>query len=113
MYSVILGSLCAAFGSLVKPLQPKLKGLKDGSSLFLLLWLSLVFPLGLLLFSCQSGLAHLLQGLTGVHDEGQSHGGSAIAALPGKAQEGGPEEGAAAHEGGPHVQRHQDKVQKL
>lgn len=91
--------------------RPKLKGLKDRSLLLLLL--SSVFPLGLLLFSCQSGLAHLLQGLTGVHDEGQGHGGSAIAALPGEAQEGGPEEGAAAHEGCSHVQRHQDKVQKL
>ena len=79
----------------------------------LLLFLPLVFPLGLFLFSGQPGLAYLLQGLTGVHDKGQSHAGSAITALPGEAQEGGPEEGAAAHEGRSHVQRHQDEVQKL
>lgn len=75
--------------------------------------LSLVFPLDLLLLPGQSGLAHLLQGLARVHDEGQSHAGRAVAALPWEAQEGGPEEGAAAHEGRSHVERHQDKVQKL
>lgn len=83
--------------------EPTLKGLHP----------HLVFPLGLLPFSGQPGLAHLLEGLTRVHDEGQGHTGSAITTLPGEAQEGGPEEGAAAHEGRPHVQRHQDKVQKL
>lgn len=61
----------------------------------------------------QPSLTHLLQSFPGVHDEGQGHGGGAVAVLPGETQEGGPEEGAAAHEGGPHVQRHQDKVQKL
>lgn len=37
----------------------------------------------------------------------------AVAALSGEAEESGPDEGAAAGEGGPHVQRHQGEVQKL
>lgn len=77
-----------------------------------LLW-SLVVPLRSLLFARQSGLSHLLQGLARVHDEGQCHGSRAVAALPGEAEEGGPEEGAAAHEGRSHVGRHQDEVQEL
>lgn len=44
--------------------------------------LSLVFPLDLLLLPGQSGLAHLLQGLARVHDEGESHAGRTVAALP-------------------------------
>lgn len=72
-----------------------------------------VVPLHSLLFARQSGLSHLLQGLSRVHDEGQRHGSRAVAALPGEAEEGGPEEGAAAHEGRSHVGRHQDEVQEL
>lgn len=75
--------------------------------------LSLVVPPLKHPLPCQAGLAHLLQGLPGVQDKGQSHGGGAIAALPGETEEGGPEEGAAAHEGRPHVERHQNKVQEL
>lgn len=75
--------------------------------------LSLVAPLHPLLLARQTGLSHLLQGLARVHDEGQGHGSGAVAALPGKAEEGGPEEGAAAHEGRSHVGRHQDEVQEL
>lgn len=78
-----------------------------------LFFLSLVVPLPPLLLASQPGLAHLLQGLARVHDEGQSHGGGAVAALPREAEEGGPEEGAAAHEGRSQVGRHQDKVQEL
>lgn len=44
---------------------------------------------------------------------GQGGGRRAVAALPGEAEEGGPDEGAAAGEGGAHVQRHQGKVQEL
>lgn len=75
--------------------------------------LHLVFPLGPLLLSGQSGLTHVFQSFTGVHDKCQSHGGGAVAALPWEAQERGPEEGAAAHEGRSHVQRHQDEIEKL
>ena len=108
MFFFLVLSVCwLSRGGSPSVLQLKLKGLKDKTLL------PLVFPLCLLLFSGQPSLANLLQGLTGVHDEGQSHPGCAIAALPGEAQEGGPEEGAASHEGCPHVQWHQDKVQKL
>lgn len=100
-----------AKGKTPSVLRSELKGLNDRRSVPLLL--ASVLPLGLLLLSGQPGLTHLLQSFTGVHDEGQSHGGGAVAVLPREAQEGGPEEGAAAHEGRPHVQRHQDKVQKL
>lgn len=72
-----------------------------------------VLPLGLLPFPSEPGLTHLLQSFTRVHDEGQSHAGRAIAVLPREAQEGCPEEGAAAHEGRSHVQRHQDEVEEL
>lgn len=75
--------------------------------------LALVLPLGFLLLTGQPGLTHILQSFAGVHDKCQSHSGSAIAALSGKAQEGGPKEGAAAHESCPHVQRHQDEVEEL
>lgn len=75
--------------------------------------LSSVVPLHPLLLARQSGLSHLLQRLARVHDEGQCHGCGAVAALPGEAEKGGPEEGAAAHEGRPHVGRHQDEVQEL
>lgn len=77
------------------------------------LLLSLVVPLHPLLLARQPGLPHLLQGLAGVHDESQSHGSGAVAALPREAEEGGPEEGAAAHEGRSQVGRHQAKVQEL
>lgn len=76
-------------------------------------FVSSVVPLHPLLLARQPGLSHLLQGLARVHDEGQRHGGRAVAALPGEAEEGGPEEGAAAHEGRSHVGRHQDEVQEL
>lgn len=72
-----------------------------------------VLPLGLLPFPSEPGLTHFLQSFTWVHDEGQSHASRAVTALPGEAQEGCPEEGAAAHEGRSHVQRHQDEVQEL
>lgn len=44
---------------------------------------------------------------------GQGSNSRTVAALKGEAEEGGPDEGAAASEGGPHVQRHQGKVHKL
>lgn len=69
--------------------------------------------MSLLLLPGQSGLTHLLQSFTRVHDERERHAGRAVAVLPREAQEGGPEEGAAAHEGGPHVQRHQGEVEEL
>lgn len=75
--------------------------------------LSLIFPSLEHSLPCQTGLPHLLQGLARVQDEGQSYGSGAVTALPGETEEGGPEEGAAAHEGCSHVQRHQNKVQKL
>lgn len=43
----------------------------------------------------------------------QGSAGRAVAALLWEAQEDGPDEGTAAGERGPHVQRHQGKVQKL
>lgn len=43
----------------------------------------------------------------------QSSSSCAVAALPWEAEEGGPNEGAAAGEGGPQVQRHQGEVHKL
>lgn len=61
----------------------------------------------------QAGLPHLLQSLAGVHDEGQRHADRAVAVLAGEAEEGGPQEGAAAHEGRAHVQRQQREVQQL
>lgn len=87
-----------------------LKSLNDSKSRGIFLVLLLLFFLGLLLFSSQPRFTHLLQGLAGVHDEGKRHSSSAITILTREAQEGCPEEGAAAHECCSHVQRHQHKV---
>lgn len=66
----------------------------------------------LLLRACL-GLRGVFSTLFRWEEPRQSGSGRPVSALAGEAEEGGPDEGTAAGEGGPHVQGHQGKVHTL